>query len=91
MHKRVRAAYTGRCKARNGLDYLCAGELPPTVELRVAEADPYARGDSSTSSYKQCTLEGGARVAVPPFVAAGDSVVVDTRDGTFVRRGSGGG
>ena len=57
----------------------------------MAEADPYAKGDSATSSYKQCTLDGGARVAVPPFVAAGDIVVVDTRDGTFVRRSSGGG
>ena len=92
---------TGRplCKGgnyRNVLRYLtsgkfrCAGELPPTVELRVAAADPYAKGDSATSSYKQCTLEGGARMAVPPFVTTGNSVVVDTRDGTFVRRGSGG-
>ena len=70
--------------------HFVAGELPPTVELRVTEADPYAKGDSATSSYKQCTLEGGARVAVPPFVGAGDSVIVDTRDGTFVRRGTGG-
>ena len=69
---------------------LYAGELPPTVELRVAEADPYAKGDSATTSHKRCTLEGGARVAVPPYVATGDSVVVDTCDGTFVRRGDGG-
>jgi hypothetical protein len=64
-----------------------AGELAPTVELRVSEAEPYAKGDSATSSYKQCTLESGARLAVPPYVQAGDTVVVDTRSATFVKRG----
>ena len=63
-----------------------AGELPPTVELRVSEADAYARGNSATSSYKHCILESGARLAVPPFVQSGDTVVVDTRSGSFVKR-----
>ncbi|BDA42194.1 Elongation factor P [Coccomyxa sp. Obi] len=66
-----------------------SGELPATVELKVVEADPYARGDSATSSYKQCRLEGGARIGVPPFVQVGDTVVVDTAEGTFVKRGAG--
>lgn len=41
----------------------------------MVEADPYARGDSATSSYKQCRLEGGARIGVPPFVQARHSFV----------------
>ncbi len=53
----------------------------------MSEAEPYAKGDSATSSYKQCTLESGARLAVPPYVQAGDTVVVDTRSATFVKRG----
>lgn len=60
--------------------------MPATVELKVAEADPYARGDSATSSYKQCRLEGGAKIGVPPFVQTGDTVIVDTAEGTFVKR-----
>ena len=48
-----------------------AGELPQTVQLKVVEAEPYAKGDSATSSYKQCTVQSGARVAVPPHVQAG--------------------
>lgn len=63
-----------------------AGELPQTVQLKVVEAEPYARGDSATSSYKQCTVESGARVAVPPYVQPGESIVVDTASGTFAKR-----
>lgn len=58
------------------------------MDLEVVEADPYARGDSATSSYKQCRLESGARIGVPPFVEVGDTVVVDTTEGTFVKRGT---
>ncbi|EIE20680.1 translation elongation factor P [Coccomyxa subellipsoidea C-169] len=63
-----------------------SGEMPATVELKVVEADPYARGDSATSSYKQCRLEGGAKIGVPPFVQTGDTVIVDTAEGAFVKR-----
>ena len=66
-----------------------AGELPQTVQLKVVEAEPYAKGDSATSSYKQCTVESGARVAVPPYVQAGESIVVDTASGTFAKRVTG--
>ncbi len=37
-------------------------------------------------SFKRATLEGGAAVAVPPFVEKGDQVVVDTGTGEFVKR-----
>ena len=63
-----------------------AGELPLTVELKVVEAEPYAKGDSATSSYIQCTVENGARVAVPPYVQPGETIVVDTGSGAFVKR-----
>ena len=63
-----------------------AGKLPQTVQLKVVEAEPYAKGDSATSSYKQCTVESGARVAVPPYVQAGESILVDTASGTFAKR-----
>lgn len=66
-----------------------AGELPPTVQLKVVEADPYAKGDSATTSYKQCKLESGASLGVPPYVQVGDVVVVDTSEGTFIKRAAG--
>jgi elongation factor P len=67
---------------------LFAGELPQTLELRVIEAEPYAKGDSASTSYIQCTVETGAKVSVPPYVQAGEIIVVDTASGSFVKRAS---
>ncbi len=64
-----------------------AGELPQTLELKVTDAEPHAKGDSATSSYKACTVETGAKVSVPPYVQPGDVIIVDPTSGTFVKRG----
>ncbi len=60
--------------------------LPDHVTLEVVEADPVVKGQTATSSYKPAVLENGVRVMVPPFVAAGERVVVDTTEVTYVRR-----
>ncbi|WEX09985.1 elongation factor P [Chelativorans sp. AA-79] len=60
--------------------------LPPQVTLEVAEADPVIKGQTATSSYKPAVLENGVRVMVPPFVSAGEKIVVDTDEITYLRR-----
>ena len=60
--------------------------LPDQVTLQVVEADPVIKGQTATSSYKPAVLENGVRVMVPPFVAAGERVVVDTIEATYVKR-----
>ena len=60
--------------------------LPDQVTLQVAEADPVVKGQTAASSYKPAVLENGIRVMVPPFIAAGERIVVDTNDITYVRR-----
>ncbi|HUE46574.1 MAG TPA: elongation factor P [Aestuariivirgaceae bacterium] len=60
--------------------------LPDQVTLEVVEADPVIKGQTASSSYKPAVLENGMRVMVPPFVAAGERVVVDTNETTYVRR-----
>jgi elongation factor P len=60
--------------------------LPDHVTLEVVEADPVIKGQTASSSYKPAVLENGMRVMVPPFVAAGERVVVDTNETTYVRR-----
>ena len=62
--------------------------FPRCLQLKVVEAEPYAKGNSAASSYKQCTVESGAKVAVPPYVQPGESIIVDTACGTFVKRAS---
>jgi elongation factor P len=60
--------------------------LPDQVTLAVVEADPVVKGQTAASSYKPAILENGVRVMVPPFVVAGEKVVVDTNELTYVRR-----
>jgi elongation factor P len=43
-------------------------ELPDTVVVTIAEADPVVKGQTASSSYKPAVLENGVKVMVPPFV-----------------------
>lgn len=61
--------------------------LPDQVTLQIVEADPVVKGQTAASSYKPALLENGLRIMVPPFVAAGERVVVDTNEVTYIRRG----
>jgi elongation factor P len=61
-------------------------KLPVQVTLTVAEADPVLRGGTAAPSYKSAVLENGMRILVPPFIAAGQKVIVATEDGSYVRR-----
>jgi elongation factor P len=60
--------------------------LPPSVVMRVVEADPVVRGQTASSSYKPGRLENGRRVMIPPYIEAGTRIVVSTADGSFVER-----
>ena len=60
--------------------------LPGQVTLQVAEADPVVKGQTAASSYKPAVLENGVRVMVPPFITAGEKIVVDTSEVTYIRR-----
>lgn len=61
-------------------------DLPPSVELRVAETEPGVRGDTATGAMKRATLETGLVVNVPLFVIQGDRIRVDTRTGEYLER-----
>ena len=63
-----------------------ASRLPDQVTLEVVEADPVVKGQTAASSYKPAKLENGVRILVPPFISAGERVVVDTNELTYVRR-----
>jgi elongation factor P len=60
--------------------------LPPQVTLEVTEAEPVVKGQTASSSYKPAMMENGVRVMVPPFVGAGERIVVDTNEVAYVRR-----
>lgn len=60
--------------------------LPDTVVLEVVEADPVVKGQTAASSYKPAKMENGVRVMVPPFITAGERIIVDTNEITYLRR-----
>jgi elongation factor P len=60
--------------------------LPDHVTLQVTEADAVVKGQTASASYKPAMLENGVRVMVPPFIVAGERVIVDTNEITYVRR-----
>lgn len=60
--------------------------LPPQVILEVTEADPVVKGQTASSSYKPAMLENGVKTMVPPFIEAGERIVVRTDDASYVER-----
>lgn len=60
--------------------------LPKKVILKVTEAMPAVRGDSSGNITKEITLENGYKVQAPIFIKVGESVSVNTETGDYVER-----
>jgi elongation factor P len=63
--------------------------LPLTVIMEVTECEPVVKGQTAASSYKPGLLANGLRVMIPPFVAAGDKIVVNTAECSYVERAKG--
>lgn len=60
--------------------------LPEKVVMVVVEADPVVKGQTASSSYKPAKLENGLKILVPPFIAEGEKIVVNTGDCSYVER-----
>jgi elongation factor P len=61
-------------------------QMPASVELTVAETEPAVRGDTVSNVTKPAKLDTGAVVQVPLFVATGERIKVDPRDGRYISR-----
>ena len=65
----------------------CVGvQLPVAVELKVVRCDPGIKGASATARTKPATLETGLVVQVPEYLAEGEMIKVDTRNGAYLSR-----
>ena len=60
--------------------------LPHTLELTVKDTPPVIKGATVTNQPKEAVLETGARVRVPGFIAPGEKIRVDTRNGEYIER-----
>lgn len=61
-------------------------DLPIKMTLRVKEASPAIKGNTSSGALKTITLETGAEINVPLFINEGDFVIVNTDTGEYVGR-----
>ncbi|WP_047999575.1 elongation factor P [Lactiplantibacillus herbarum] len=61
-------------------------DLPNTVTLEVAETEPGIKGDTASGGSKPATMETGAIIQVPFFVKAGEKLIINTVDSTYVSR-----
>ena len=60
--------------------------FPKTVNLKVAECEPYVKSATATNSFKQAKLENGVNTQIPGFVLEGELIEVSTDDGSYVGR-----
>lgn len=60
--------------------------VPVKVELKVKEAAPAVKGNTSSGATKEVTLETGATIQVPMFINEGDIVSVNTETRLYTER-----
>ena len=61
-------------------------ELPNQVKCKIETTDVALKGQTASSSYKPAKLDNGLNIQVPPFIEAGDNVVVDTRNLEYIKK-----
>jgi elongation factor P len=61
-------------------------ELPNQVQCKIDTTDVALKGQTVSSSYKPATLDNGLNIQVPPFIEAGDEVIVDTRSLEYIKK-----
>jgi len=61
-------------------------ELPLTVEMEVVETEPAIKGASVSNQNKPAKMETGLVVQVPPFIATGDRIKIDTGSSAYIER-----
>lgn len=61
-------------------------ELPSTVQMKVTETQPGIKGATATGSGKPATVETGATITVPDFVNEGETIIINTEDGSYKGR-----
>lgn len=60
--------------------------LPEKLVLEVKDTVPGVKGDSKTNALKDAWLASGYLVKVPMFIEAGEKIIVNTTDGSYVSR-----
>ena len=61
-------------------------DLPNQVTCKIKTTDAALKGQTVSSSYKPAVLDNGLNIQVPPFIEAGDNVIIDTRNLEYIKK-----
>ena len=61
-------------------------ELPNQVKCVIKNTDVALKGQTVSSSYKPAILVNGLNIQVPPFIEAGDEIIIDTRNLEYIKK-----
>ena len=61
-------------------------ELPNQVTCKIETTDASVKGQTISSSYKPAILTNGLNIQVPPFIEAGDKILVDSRNLEYIKK-----
>ena len=61
-------------------------DLPNQVTCKVETTDAALKGQTVSSSYKPAILNNNLNIQVPPFIEAGDEIIIDTRNLEYVKK-----
>ncbi len=61
-------------------------DVPVKVHLQIVWTEPGLKGDTATNTLKPARVETGAEIRVPLFIEEGETVEVDSRDGSYLGR-----
>ena len=65
---------------------ILSAEMPAKTTLKITHSEPGVKGNTATNATKPATLETGAVVRVPLFINEGETIQIDTRDGSYLGR-----
>ena len=61
-------------------------DLPNQVSCKIETTDVALKGQTISSSYKPAVLNNGLNIQVPPFIEAGDEILIDTRNFEYIKK-----
>ena len=65
---------------------ILTAEMPVKTTMKITYMEPGAKGNTATNTLTRATVENGVEIMVPLFCKEGDTIVIDTRDGSYVER-----
>ena len=63
-------------------------ELPKSLSLKVSKTEPGFKGNTVTKATKPAIMETGLTVQVPLHINEGDTLKINSKDGTYIERSS---